>query len=96
MLKLKKPRPERGILLLAIPMQEMSDFFQKEALECRRVAGQVTGKSDREYRLRLAQRWERLVQPGGASNETDQRRSFDRPIRQRKAFAKRFAKRQAA
>jgi hypothetical protein len=40
---------------------EMTDFFQKQAQECRRLAAQATGKNDREYWLRLAQRWEWLT-----------------------------------
>jgi hypothetical protein len=43
---------------LKIAMLEMIDFFQKQAQECRRLATQVGGKNDREYWLRLAQRWE--------------------------------------
>jgi len=42
-------------------MSEMTDFFQKEAQECRRLAAQATKKKDREYWSRLAQRWEWLV-----------------------------------
>jgi hypothetical protein len=77
-------------------MQEIIDFFQKEGQQCRRLAGQATGKSDREYWLRLAQRWERLVQHGGATKEADQGLRFDRPIRKSRRLAKRFEKGRAA
>ena len=43
-------------------MLEMTDFFQGQAQGCRRLAAQATGKNDREYWLRLAQRWEWLAQ----------------------------------
>jgi len=70
-------------------MAEMTDFFQKEAQGCRNLAAQARGKNDREYWLRLAQRWEWLVQQNdGPKLETVQ--AF-RP--KRSALEKRFAKR---
>jgi hypothetical protein len=38
----------------------MTNFFQKEAEECRRLAAGATQKKDREFWLGLAQRWESL------------------------------------
>jgi hypothetical protein len=73
-------------------MDEMADFFQKESQECKRLAAQATGKTDREYWLGLAQRWESLLQP--ASDETNQTLRFDRPTG--RTFTKRFAKGRAA
>jgi hypothetical protein len=74
-------------------MPEMTDFFQKEALECRRLAAQATKKDDRDYWLRLAQRWEWLVQQNdGTKLETV--RAFRSS--KRSALEKRFAKRPAA
>jgi hypothetical protein len=70
-------------------MSGMTDFFQKEALECRRLADRATEKEDREYWLRLAQRWERLLQPD--SFEADQKPRFERLIFTKKRFAKRRA-----
>jgi hypothetical protein len=43
--------------LLVIAMLERTDFFQKEAKECRKLAAQAPKKNDREYWLGLAQRW---------------------------------------
>jgi hypothetical protein len=40
----------------------MTDFFQKEALQCKDLASRARDKSNREYWLRLADRWEKLVQ----------------------------------
>jgi hypothetical protein len=77
-------------LLLVIAMLEMTDFFQKEAQGCIRLAAEATRKNDREYWLRLAQRWEWLVQQNrGAEVETIRPRT-------RSMVEKRFAKRRAA
>ena len=84
----------RVLLLLVIAMLERIDFFQKEAQECRKLAAQATRKNDREYWLGLAQRWERMLQPGSMPDEAEPR--FDRPIRQSQRLAKQFAKRRAA
>jgi len=75
-------------------MQEMTDFFQKEAHQCRRLADRATAKKDREFWLGLAQRWDGLLKPSGTPDEAHQGSRFDRPIRQRRKFA--FAKRRAA
>jgi hypothetical protein len=91
----QKSPVERGILLWGPQMSEVTDFFQKEAQECRRLAAAAIGKNDREYWLQLADRWEWLVQPSGATKEeADRGLRFDRPISKR--FAKRVAKRRAA
>jgi hypothetical protein len=78
--------------LLVIAMLERTDFFQKEARECKKLAAQAPKKNDREYWLGLAQRWESLLQP--ASDETDQTLRFDRPTGG--TFTKRFVKGRAA
>jgi len=66
----------------------MSDFFQKEAHECKRLAAQATGKKDREYWLHLAQRWESLMQQSDSPKLES--------ARPRTGLEKRFARRQAA
>jgi hypothetical protein len=83
---------QRAFCCLVIAMSEMTDFFQKEAQGCRSLAAQAIGKNDREYWLRLAHRWEWLVQQkGGPKVETNQ------PLRrERSVIDKRFAKRRAA
>jgi hypothetical protein len=69
-------------------------FFQNQAQECRRLAAQATGKNDREYWLRLAQRWEWLVHP--QKNRVAEVEAI-RPLRpERSVAAKRFGKRRAA
>jgi len=75
-------------------MPEIMDFFQKQVEECRRLAAQASGKNDRQYWLRLAQRWEWLIQP--QKKDVDQIKSV-RPLRSnRSALAKRFGKQRAA
>jgi hypothetical protein len=72
-------------------MAEMTDFFQKEAQECKRLAAQAL-KKDREYWLHLSQRWESLMQQNdGTKLENAQPRE-----RGPSALEKRFAKRRAA
>ena len=69
-------------------MAEMTDFFQKEAQDCRNLAAQARGKNDREYWLRLAQRWEWLVQQNATAKV--------KTARPTTGLEKRFAKRPAA
>jgi hypothetical protein len=73
---------------LKIAMLEMIDFFQKQAQECRRLATQVSGKNDREYWLRLAQRWEWLAQQNVTAKV--------KTARPTTGLEKRFAKRPVA
>jgi len=73
---------------LRVAMPEMTDFFQRQARECRRLAAQASGKNDREYWLRLAQRWEWLAQQDVTAKVKTARPTTD--------LEKRFAKRQAA
>ena len=47
-------------------MLEPNDFFQNQAKQCRSQADSTANKSDREFWLQLAHRWERLLQAGGA------------------------------
>jgi hypothetical protein len=84
------PQTKEKILML-----EPNDFFQNQVKQCRFQAERAANKIDREFWLQLADRWERLLQAGGASIEADQRPSFERPISRKKPFAN-FAKRQAA
>jgi hypothetical protein len=73
-------------------MQEMIDFFQKEAQECRKFAAGATKKKDRDFWLGLAERWDGLLQHGDGANV-----EAARPLRSgRSVLEKRFAKRPAA
>ena len=79
--------PSSGAFCLGTAMQEVTDFFQKEAQECKKLAAQATGKSDRRYWLELAERWESLQQP----DEAEKAFRFDRPIIRRKKPTKQRA-----
>jgi len=73
-------------------MSETTNFFQKEAQECKRRAAGAIQKNDREFWLQLAQRWERLLR----QNDSPKVEGV-RPLRLRQsALQKRFAKRRAA
>jgi hypothetical protein len=75
---------------LKMAIAEITDFFRKEAQECRTLAAQATAKNDREYWLRLAHGWEWLLQQNNGT-ETAQ------PLRRgRSVLERRFAKRRAA
>ena len=73
-----------------------TDFFQEQTVQCHALAARAASKTDRDFWLRLACRWEGLLQRGGAGLEADQKPSFERPISRNKTFAKRFAKWRAA
>jgi hypothetical protein len=73
-----------------------TDFFQEQTAQCRALAARAANKPDREFWLRLACRWQELLQRGGADLEADQKPSFERPISRNKTTAKRFAKWRAA
>jgi hypothetical protein len=79
--------PVSGAFVVVVAMLETSDFFQDQAKQCRSLAAQAADKNDREFWLRLAHRWEGLLQAqrhDGAGVETVQKIRFERPI-----FAKR-------
>jgi len=43
-------------------MLETNDFFQEQIRQCNSLAERASNKKDREFWLRLAHRWEQLVQ----------------------------------
>jgi len=73
-------------------MPETTNFFQKEAQECKRRAAGTIQKNDREFWLQLAQRWERLLR----QNDAPKVESARPPRLRQSALQKRFAKRRAA
>jgi hypothetical protein len=84
----------RGIFFGDFAMRETSDFFQKQVEQCHALAARAGNKSDRDFWLQLAHRWETLLQAGGAGIEAEHKPGFERPIFRKKTF--RFAKRRAA
>src|SRR5690242_15428628 len=81
------PQTREKILML-----EPNDFFQNQVKQCRAQAQSAANKSDREFWLQLAHRWERVS--SAPSIEADQKPSFERPFFRKKS--KQFAKRRAA
>jgi hypothetical protein len=57
---------------LKMAIGEMTDFFRKEAQECRRLAAQATAKNDQEYWSRLAHGWEWLLQQNSGTKTAQQ------------------------
>jgi hypothetical protein len=75
-----------------LAMIEKIDFFRDQIRQCRSQAESAANKADREFWLRLAQRWEWLLQQtDGAKLESV------RPLRTgQSVLQRRFAKRRAA
>jgi hypothetical protein len=82
--------PVSGAFVVGIAMLETADFFQDQIQQCRKLAAAAHDKTDREFWLRLAHRWEGLLlarRQDGASLEKIQKLRPVRPI---------FAKRRSA
>jgi hypothetical protein len=63
-------------------MPETADFFQEQTKQCSDLAARASNKTDREFWLRLAHRWEELLtasQRGTLKVEVPTIR-FERPI----------------
>jgi hypothetical protein len=61
------PQTKEKILIL-----EPNDFFKNQIKQCRSQAESAANKNDREVWLRLAHRWESLLQAGCAAIEAAQ------------------------
>jgi hypothetical protein len=74
---------------MVVEMLETVDFFQEQIKQCHSLAVRASDKSDREFWLRLAHRWETLVQARqhGTLNVEVQTVRFERPIRKRRRAA---------
>jgi hypothetical protein len=73
---------------MVIEMLETTDFFEERIKECKEAAAKSANKNDREFWLKMAVRWEGLLQarqPGYSHTKSD---SKFRPRRLR-IFAKR-------
>jgi hypothetical protein len=75
---------------MAMIMRETEDFFEREAKQCNDRAQRAANKSDRDFWLRLAQRWEELLR-------IREREAADAQPAKRYSFGRtRFTKRRAA
>jgi hypothetical protein len=71
-------------------MLETADFFEAQIKQCSDLAARSSNKNDREFWLKMANRWQGLLQvrqPGDASTDPVQRFRYERL---------RFAKRRRA
>ena len=62
-------------------MLETADFFETQIKQCRDSAAQSSKKNDREFWLKMANRWEGLLQarqPRDADTDPVQKFSFER------------------
>jgi hypothetical protein len=55
--------PDTGVNLQCTfsSMLEINEFFQKQAMQCNAFAASAVNRSDREFWLRLAHRWQELL-----------------------------------
>jgi hypothetical protein len=58
----EKPRSRAGCFVRVVEMLETADFFEGQIKQCNSLAARASDKSDREFWLRLAHRWEALLQ----------------------------------
>jgi hypothetical protein len=75
---------------VAVIMQDKNEFFEKQANQCAGLAQRATNKNDRDFWLRLAQRWEELLR----IRERDAAEA--RPVRKYSFGRTRFTRRRAA
>ena len=80
----------RGLVwgLLVIAMLHKADFFQEQINQCRRLAGQASNKNDREFWLKMTQRWEGLLVGRYADATAPER--VEKIIFRRRRFANRY------
>jgi hypothetical protein len=76
---------------LKLAMIEKNDFFRDQIEQCRSLAERARNKTDREFWLRLAQRWEALW----GAKQPESHGSGTEPVRKRR-YGTRFTSRQAA
>jgi hypothetical protein len=68
-------------------MLETADFFQAQITQCRDSAARSSNKNDREFWLKMANRWEGLLQARQPSDGTTE------PVQKFRFQGLRFAKR---
>jgi hypothetical protein len=76
---------------LKIAMIDKNDFFRDQIEQCRNLAERARNKTDREFWLRLAQRWEELR----GAKQPESHGSGTEPVPKRR-YGARFTRRQAA
>jgi hypothetical protein len=70
----------RGIFVSVRAMHK-SDFFQEQIKKCNRLAEQASNKTDRDFWLRMARRWESMLDAGEHGTlDVEIKPRFERPI----------------
>jgi hypothetical protein len=58
-----------------------SDFFQEQIKKCNSLADQASNKTDREFWLGMARRWERMLEAGERGTlDVEIEPRFERPM----------------
>jgi hypothetical protein len=70
-------------------MLHKADFFQEQINQCRRLADQAPNKNDREFWLKMTQRWEGVL-VGRFSDDTAERIPKIRSFQRVRRFARRY------
>jgi hypothetical protein len=70
-------------------MLHKADFFQEQINQCRRLAERASNKNDRQFWLKMTQRWEGLL-VGQSSDDTAERIPKFSSFRRVRRFAKRY------
>jgi|GraSoiStandDraft_45_1057281.scaffolds.fasta_scaffold623807_2 hypothetical protein len=73
-------------------MRDTSEFFEQKSKECEALAERAENGIDREFWLRLARRWEELLQP----RQSNHAEVVANPIRKYGLGRTRFTRRRAA
>jgi hypothetical protein len=69
------PRPSSGRSVVENAMLDTADFFETQIKQCTETAAHSRNKNDREFWLKMAARWEGLLEPDKMATS----RSADRP-----------------
>jgi len=64
-----------------------ADFFQAQMNECRHLAVHSNNRNDREFWLKMAQRWQGLLE---GQSDTNAPQRLEKIIFQRRRFAKQY------
>jgi len=70
-------------------MLHKTDFFQEQTAQCRALAARAANKTDREFWLRLAQRWEELLRAKQLESEGSAAEPVQKLVSGRTRFTRR-------
>ena len=64
-----------------------NDFFQEQIKKCNSLVEQASNKTDREFWLGMARRWERMLEAGERSTLDVEKPRFERLIFKKRRWA---------